>query len=151
MTKPRFEHDCTRCTFITSAHVLFRAVDIYRSCDGDGSFILRYSDAGDDYAAVYEPREAYSHDPAGNPLLSLNYRLCQLAEELSAPQPKPLNLDAPFILSYELWDDPGYEREEFVEGLEAARAHLRGKSDMVVWADLHDADGNVVADTWGLI
>lgn len=82
-TKPRYRHDCPRCTFIASAHVLFRVVDIYRSCDGDESYILRYSDAGDDYATVYKPREAYSRDPAGNPLLSLNYRLCQLAEELS--------------------------------------------------------------------
>ena len=150
-TKPRFQHDCTRCTFITSAHVLSRVVDIYRSCNGDGSYILRYSDAGDDYATVHEPREAYSRDPAGSPLLRLNYRLCQLAEELSAPQPKPLNLDAPFILSYELKDNPGFEYERHAADLNDARAYLRGMSHMVVWADLHDADGNVVADTGDLV
>ena len=149
--KPRFKHDCTRCTFIASAHVLFRVVDIYRSCADVDSYIMRYSDAGDDYATVHEPRGAYSSTADGQPLLSLNYRLCQLAEELSAPQPQPLNLDAPFVLSYEPQDDPGYEHEEFVKDLEAARAHLRGKWDMVMWADLHDTHGNVVADTDALL
>lgn len=81
----------------------------------------------------------------------LNDALMAARPLLDDTQPKPLNLDAPFVLSYELRDDPDYEHEEFVKDLEAARAHLRGMSHMVVWADLHDADGNVVADTGGLV
>jgi len=154
--KPHFQHDCTRCTFIASAHVLFRVVDIYRSCADVDSYIMRYSDAGDDYATVHEPRGPYSSTADGQPLLSLNYRLCQLAEELSAPQPQPLNLDilthlSAHLLSYELQDDPGYEHEEYVLNLDEARAHLRGKSDMVVWASLSDIHGNVVAGTEDLV
>lgn len=55
------------------------------------------------------------------------------------------------LLTYELQDDPGYEHEEYVLNLDGARDHLRGKSDMVVWAELSDADGNVVADTGDLV
>lgn len=81
----------------------------------------------------------------------LNDALMAARPLLGDTQPKPPHLDAPFILSYELRDDPGYEHEEFVKDLEAARAHLRGMSHTVVWADLHDAHGNVVADTGDLI
>lgn len=55
------------------------------------------------------------------------------------------------LLTYELQDDPGYEREEYVLNLDEARAHLRGKSDMVVWANLSDIHGNVVAGTEDLV
>lgn len=55
------------------------------------------------------------------------------------------------LLSYELRDDPGYERGEYVLNLDEARDHLRGKSDMVVWASLSDIHGNVVADTGDLV
>ena len=55
------------------------------------------------------------------------------------------------LLSYELRDDPGYEHEEYVLNLDEARDHLRGKSDMVVWAELSDMDGNVVAGTEDLV
>lgn len=62
-----------------------------------------------------------------------------------------MNLDTPFILSYELQDDPGYEHEKPVADLNDARVHLQGKGDMVVWADLHDTHGNIVADTDALL
>lgn len=46
-----------------------------------------------------------------------------------------------FGLTYELRDDPGYEHEVLVASLKEARAHLRDKSDMVVWASLVDNTG----------
>ena len=55
------------------------------------------------------------------------------------------------LLTYEPQDDPGYERGEYVLNLDEARDHLRGKSDMVVWAELSDMDGNVVAGTEDLV
>lgn len=51
-----------------------------------------------------------------------------------------------WLLSYELADDPGTEHEEWVEDLADARRHLRGKADMLVWAELHDGMGNMIAD-----
>lgn len=148
-TKPRYQHDCTRCMFIASVHVLYRVVDIYRNCQNEDGYILRYSDAGDDYATAYEPYSVLSQTADGQPLLSLNYHLCQLAEELSATQ--PMNLDAPFILAYELKDNPGFEYERHAADLNDARAYLQSRADMIVWAELSDADGNVIAGTEDLI
>lgn len=81
----------------------------------------------------------------------LNDALMAARPLLDDTQPKPLNLDAPFYLHYELQDDPGYEREQEFRTLDEARDHLRGKSDMVVWASLSDIHGIVVADTEDLV
>lgn len=55
------------------------------------------------------------------------------------------------LLSYELRDDPGREHEEFVNDLADARRHLKGKADMVVWATLHDQEGEEIADQQVLV
>lgn len=52
-----------------------------------------------------------------------------------------------YILSYELADNPGYEYEEYVTDVAEARTHLRGKTDMLVWATLTDQDGNEVCSS----
>lgn len=55
------------------------------------------------------------------------------------------------LLSYELRDDPHFEHEEWVTDLAEARAHLRGKADMVVWATLYDQNGDEIADQQVLV
>lgn len=52
-----------------------------------------------------------------------------------------------YVLSYELADNPGYEYEDYVDGIAEARTHLRGKTDMLVWATLTDQDGNEVCSS----
>ncbi|HBW09438.1 MAG: hypothetical protein JL55_18805 [Pseudomonas sp. BICA1-14] len=81
----------------------------------------------------------------------LNEALMAARPLLDDTQLKPLNLDAPFILAYELKDNPGFEYERHAADLNDARDHLQGKSDMVVWANLFDIHGNVVADTGDLV
>lgn len=44
------------------------------------------------------------------------------------------------ILSYELKDDPGYEHELEVEIVAEARAFIDSHEDMLVWAELTDAE-----------
>lgn len=55
------------------------------------------------------------------------------------------------LLSYELRDDPCNMHEEWVTNLAEARAHLRGKADMVVWAYLYDQDSDEIADVQVLL
>lgn len=55
------------------------------------------------------------------------------------------------LLSYELKDNPHYEYEEWVGGLPGARILLHRMRDMIVWAELSDMDGNVVAGTDDLV
>jgi hypothetical protein len=64
---------------------------------------------------------------------------------------QPMNLDAPPILAYELKDNPGHEYERHVADLNDARAYLQSRADMIVWAELSDADGNVIAGTEELL
>lgn len=54
--------------------------------------------------------------------------------------------DRPMLLAYGLRDAPGQEFEEYVTDIHEARAHLRGKADMVVWATLYDQQGDEIAD-----
>lgn len=56
-----------------------------------------------------------------------------------------------YLLSYELKDDPSVEHEEWVSDMAEARAHLRGKADMVAWASLTDHEGETIADTQVLV
>lgn len=81
----------------------------------------------------------------------LNDALTAARPLLDDTQPKPLNLDAPFILSYELKDNPGFEYERHAADLNDARVYLHGMRDMVAWAELSDMDGNVVAGTEDLV
>lgn len=81
----------------------------------------------------------------------LNDALMAARPLLDDTQPKPLNLDAPFILSYELKDNPGFEYERHAADLNDARVYLQSMRDMVAWAELSDSDGNVVAGTEDLV
>lgn len=55
------------------------------------------------------------------------------------------------LLSYELRDDPNVEHERAVDSLQEAKLLLAPLADLIVWADLTDADGCVIADTGDLI
>lgn len=55
------------------------------------------------------------------------------------------------LLSYELRDDPHVEHDQWVADLADARRHLRGKADMIVWATLHDQEGEEIADQQVLV
>ncbi|SPZ04853.1 Uncharacterised protein [Pseudomonas luteola] len=55
------------------------------------------------------------------------------------------------ILTYELKDDPGIEHEVEVADLGTAVARLGGCTDMIVWADLIDSNGILIAETSDLI
>ncbi|MCY1298967.1 hypothetical protein D9M69_535300 [compost metagenome] len=57
----------------------------------------------------------------------------------------------PYLLSYELKDNPGHEYEEWVEDVGDARRHLRGKADMLVWARLTDGSGEEVCPSEVLV
>ena len=56
--KPQFKHDCDHCIFIGT--ILSNLcmydhrveVDLYRSCEITGGFILRASDEGNDYIST---------------------------------------------------------------------------------------------------
>jgi len=56
-----------------------------------------------------------------------------------------------YMLTYELKDDPDVEHEVECASFAEALAHLQGCSDMLVWAELTDSMGNVLADTENFI
>jgi hypothetical protein len=51
-----------------------------------------------------------------------------------------------FLLTYALADAPGTEFEEWVDDLVDARRHLRGKTDMLEWAELYSPAGDLICD-----
>ncbi len=85
--KPKYQHDCNRCSFIASLHLFHRVVDLYKSCDKSfGGYIIRYSSEGPDYATTYERddlpiSQRYDCGDAGHLLLSMNQTICQFIEE----------------------------------------------------------------------
>ena len=54
-------------------------------------------------------------------------------------------------LAYELMDNPGYEYVEEVADKETAQRYLQSYQGLIVWADLTNAYGDILADTSDLL
>lgn len=78
--KPRYTHDCDRCTYIASVVSFGQLVDLYRSCGSEGGYIARFSSEGGDYATVSKPRDQFSRALDGQLLLPTDFMTCEAVE-----------------------------------------------------------------------